>query len=126
MPEHVDVHDHGPGPEHQDEHEHQGHVTDHVVPVTTYIFVFLALMVGTGVTVAASYVDLGLWNTPVAMLIAVTKASLVMMFFMHLKYSPKLFWVWVGAAVFFLVLLLTGTGSDYLARAFLNLGNPGT
>jgi hypothetical protein len=54
--------------------------------------VFLALLVGTGVTVGASYVDLGIWNTPVAMLIAVTKASLVVFFFMHLKYSPRLYW----------------------------------
>ena len=99
---------------------------DHVVPVGTYVAVFLALLVGTGLTVAASYVDLGIWNTPVAMLIAVTKACLVMFFFMHLKYSPKLFWLCMGAAAFFLLLLLTGIGSDYVARAYLNLGNPGT
>jgi cytochrome c oxidase subunit IV len=99
---------------------------DHVVPIWTYIGVFLALMVGTGLTVAASYVNLGMWNTPVAMLIAVTKASLVVFFFMHLKYSPRLFWVWLGAALFFLVLLITGTESDYLARLYLNLGSPGT
>jgi cytochrome c oxidase subunit IV len=108
------------------EHAEATHAQDHVVPVTTYVMVFLALMVGTGLTVAASYVDLGIWNTPVAMLIAVTKASLVVLFFMHLKYSPRLLWVWVGAAVFFLTQLLMGTGADYLARAFLNLGNPGT
>jgi cytochrome c oxidase subunit 4 len=99
---------------------------DHVVPIGTYVAVFLALLVGTGLTVAASYVDLGMWNTPVAMLIALTKASLVVFFFMHLKYSPKLFWLCMGAAAFFLVLMLTGIGSDYVARAYLNLGNPGT
>jgi cytochrome c oxidase subunit 4 len=88
--------------------------------------VFLALMVGTGVTVAASYVDLGIWNTPVAMLIACTKASLVVFFFMHLKYSPRLYWIWLGAAIFFVAHLLLGTGLDYLARAYLNLGSPGT
>jgi cytochrome c oxidase subunit IV len=99
---------------------------DHIVPVGVYVLVFLALLVGTGATVGASYVDLGIWNTPVAMLIAVTKASLVVLFFMHLKYSPKLFWVWVGAAIFFLVLMLTGFASDYLAHLYLNLGNPGT
>jgi cytochrome c oxidase subunit 4 len=99
---------------------------DHVVPVSTYILVFLGLLVGTGITVAASYVDLGIWNTPVAMLIAITKASLVVFFFMHLKYSPRLLWVWLGAALFFLILLITGVESDYLARLYLNLGNPGT
>jgi cytochrome c oxidase subunit IV len=105
-------------------HDEQAH--DHVVPIATYVMVFLALMVGTGATVAASYVDLGIWNTPVAMLIAVTKASLVVFFFMHLKYSPKLFWISVGAAIFWLVNLVLGVGADYVARAFLNLGNPGT
>jgi cytochrome c oxidase subunit IV len=106
-------------PAHEEHH-------DHVVPIWIYVLVFLALMVGTGATVGASYVDLGIWNTPVAMLIAITKASLVVFFFMHLKYSPKLFWVWVGAAIFFLVLMLSGFGSDYLAQLYLNLGNPGT
>ena len=106
-------------------HAH-GDVHDHVVPIRTYVFVFLALLVGTGLTVGASYVDLGIWNTPVAMLIAVTKASLVVFFFMHLKYSPRLYWVWVGAALFFLAHLILGTGADYLSRAFLNLGNLGT
>ena len=105
---------------------HDEELHDHVVPIGTYVMVFLALMVGTGLTVAASYVDLGIWNTPVAMLIAVTKASLVVFFFMHLKYSPKLFWLSVGAAVFWLVNLVLGVGADYVARAILNLGNPGT
>jgi cytochrome c oxidase subunit IV len=105
---------------------HGGEAHDHIVPIGTYVMVFLALMVGTGLTVAASYVDLGIWNTPVAMLIAVTKACLVVFFFMHLKYSPKLFWLSVGAAVFWLVNLVLGVGADYVARAILNLGNPGT
>src|SRR3954467_1140627 len=82
---------------------------DHVVPLGTYIGVFLALMVGTGLTVFASYVDLGIWNTPVALLLAFTKASLVVLFFMHLKYGSRLLWIWVGAAAFFLILLLSGT-----------------
>jgi cytochrome c oxidase subunit 4 len=124
MPEHdpdTNAIDKGQGREHRVEEFH-----GHVVPIGVYVAVFLALLVGTGLTTGASYVDLGIWNTPVAMLIAVTKASLVVFFFMHLKYSPKLFWLALGAAVFFLVLLLTGTGSDYVARVFLNLGNPGT
>jgi cytochrome c oxidase subunit IV len=99
---------------------------DHVVPLGTYVLVFLALMAGTALTVFASYVDLGIWNTPVALLIAMTKASLVILFFMHLKYGSKLLWVWLGAAAFFLILLLSGTASDYLAHLYLNLGSPGT
>ena len=108
------------------EHAHAEPAHDHVVPVSTYVMVFLALMVGTGLTVAASYLDLGIWNTPVAMLIAVTKASLVVFFFMHLKYSPRLYWIWLGAAIFFVAHLVLGTGLDYLARVYLNLGSPGT
>jgi caa(3)-type oxidase subunit IV len=60
------------------------------------------------------------------MLIAVTKASLVVFFFMHLKYSPRLYWLWLGAAVFFIAHMFLGTGLDYLARLYVNLGNPGT
>jgi cytochrome c oxidase subunit 4 len=99
---------------------------DHVVPIGIYVFVFLGLMIGTGLTVFASYVDLGIWNTPVALAIAVSKASLVVLFFMHLKYGSRLQWVWVGAAIFFLLLLLSGTASDVLAHIYLSLGNPGT
>lgn len=99
---------------------------DHVVPLGTYIGVFLALLVGTGLTVFASYVDLGIWNTPVALLIAISKASMVALFFMHLKYGSRLQWLWVGAAIFFLALLLSGTASDLLAHLHLNLGSPGT
>ena len=106
-------------------HLHEGG-HDHVVPVTTYVLVFVALLLGTGLTVGASYLDLGVWNTPVAMLIAVTKASLVVLFFMHLKYSPKLSWVAVGAAVFWLVNMIAGIAADYVSRVYLNLGNPGT
>ena len=101
-------------------------MSEHVVSPRIYLLVFLALMVGTGVTVAASYIDLGLWNTPVAMAIAVTKASLVVFFFMHLKYSPKLMWVAVGAALFWLANMMLGIGADYFSRAYLNLGSPGT
>jgi len=56
----------------------------------------------------------------------VTKASLVVFFFMHLKYSPRLYWIWLGAAIFFVAHLVLGTGLDYLARVYLNLGSPGT
>ena len=99
---------------------------DHVVSLGTYVAVFLALLVGTGLTVFASYVDLGPWNTPVALAIAISKASLVVLFFMHLKYGSRLLWVWLGAAAFFLILLLSGTASDVLAHLYLSLGSPGT
>jgi cytochrome c oxidase subunit 4 len=75
----------------------------------TYLLVFLALMVGTGVTVLASYVHMGWLNTPVAMVIAITKAMLV-------KDHPKLIKVTFAAAFFFFAILVAHTLSDYLSR----------
>ena len=66
------------------EHEH------HIVSPKVYVIVFFALLVGTAATVWASYVDLGLWNPIIALAIACTKATLVVLFFMHVKYSTKL------------------------------------
>ena len=82
----------------------------------TYVLVFLALMVGTAITVLASYVHMGWLNTPVALLIATTKAMLVIMFFMHLKDHPKLIKVTFAAAFFFFLILVAHTLSDYLSR----------
>ena len=82
----------------------------------TYLLVFLALMVGTAVTVLASYVHMGWLNTPVALLIAITKAMLVILFFMHLKDHPKLIKVTFIAAFFFFAILIAHTLSDYLSR----------
>jgi cytochrome c oxidase subunit 4 len=87
----------------------------------TYFLVFLALMVGTAVTVAVTYVHLGWLNLPVALAIAVTKASLVVMFFMHLKDHPKLIKVTFGAAFFFFMILIAHTLSDYLSRGQMGM-----
>ena len=87
----------------------------------TYLLVFLALMVGTAITVLASYVHMGWLNTPVAMLIAITKATLVVMFFMHLKDHPKLIKVTFAAAFFFFMILIAHTLSDYLSRGQMGM-----
>jgi cytochrome c oxidase subunit 4 len=100
------------------------HAPDHVVPVGIYIAVFLALLAGTGLTVWVSTLELGFWNTPVALAIAVTKAMLVILFFMHVKYSPRLVWITLGAAFFWLFHMIIGTIADYLSRNML--GSPGT
>ena len=84
-----------------------------------YFAVFLALMVFTGLTVWAAYQHLGIWNTPVALSIATTKAAMVALIFMHLKDSPKLTALVVGSAVLFLAILLLVTASDYLTRPWL-------
>ena len=62
-------------------------MSGHVVPVKTYILIFVGLMILTAATTGAAFVDMGMWNTPVALLIAVTKMLLVVLFFMHVKYT---------------------------------------
>ena len=91
-------------------------MSGHISPKSTYYAIFGALMVGTVITVAAAFVDLGVLNFPVALTIAVTKATLVILFFMHVKYSSQLTKLFVGMAFFFLVILFGLTLTDYLSR----------
>jgi cytochrome c oxidase subunit 4 len=88
----------------------------HISPKSTYYAIFLALMVGTAITVAVAFVNLGSFNFPVAIGIAVTKATLVILFFMHAKYSSRLTKLFVGTAFFFLAVLLGLSLTDYLSR----------
>lgn len=108
-------------------HEH-GHASDHhgphVVPLGVYFGVFAALLVGTWVTVLAAHQDFGLLNTPVALAIAITKASLVVVFFMHVKYSPRLITLVVVGSFVWLGIMLVITLSDYWTRGWL--GSLGT
>lgn len=97
-------------------------MSDHIVPKSTYYLIFSALMVGTALTVGAAFVDLGALNTVVALAIAVTKATLVVLFFMHVKYSPRLTWLVVIGSVFWLFLLLAITFGDYLTRSWGTYG----
>jgi len=101
---------------------HSDHST-HIVPVSTYIFVFLALIVGTVVTWQVALIDLGRFNVIVALTIAVSKATLVILFFMHVKYSPRLTKLVVLSGVFWLIILLTVTEADLLTRTWM--GVPG-
>ena len=90
---------------------------DHVVSPKVYVLIFLALMVGTAATVGAALLDLGDLTIVVALLIAIIKATLVVLFFMHLRYSHRLNWVFGAAAIFWLVLLVGLTMADVIARA---------
>jgi cytochrome c oxidase subunit 4 len=86
-------------------------------PLPTYLAVFFALLVGTALTVYASGLDLGRFNAPVALTIASIKATLVALFFMHIKgASEKLTKLVVISALFFLLLLLGLTMTDYATR----------
>lgn len=94
----------------------QEHSTHHIVPVRTYILVFAALMVLAALTVGASFINLGMFNNLIALVIAVVKAALIMAFFMHLKYSSRLTWVVAGMGFFWLVIFFVITLGDYIAR----------
>lgn len=89
---------------------------DHVVPVKIYLAVFTTLLVMTAATTLISGVDLGPWNTVVALAIAAFKASLVVLFFMHAKYSPKLTRVVIFGGLFWLAIMLLITFSDFATR----------
>ncbi len=81
-----------------------------------YFLVFLALLVLTGVTVGVSYVDLGPLNTPLALFIAVVKATLVVLYFMHLRQASPLLWIAAGGGFFWLGIMIVLTMSDFVTR----------
>ena len=90
----------------------------HIAPKSSYYGIFGALMVLTVVTVLAAFTDLGILNFPVAIAIAITKATLVILFFMHAKYSSQLTKLFVGTAFFFFAILIGLTFTDYMSRGF--------
>jgi cytochrome c oxidase subunit 4 len=96
----------------------------HVVPIRIYVIIFTSLMVLTATTVAAAYMDLGPLNTVVALVIAVSKATLVILYFMHLRYSPSLTKLVVAGSFLWLLILLVITMTDYWSRGWLP--TPGT
>jgi cytochrome c oxidase subunit 4 len=92
------------------------HAHSHAHGRKMYYVTFIILMVGTIVTYLAAKVELGLFNAPVALTIAVTKAVFVVLFFMHVKDSTRLTKVTIVAGVFWLAILLTLTMTDFLTR----------
>lgn len=91
-------------------------MSEHIVPRKTYFSVFAALIVLTAVTVFAANKDFGRMNDVVAMTIAVTKMMLVLLFFMHVRYSSRLIWVIVASMFFWLLIMLSLTLTDYTSR----------
>ena len=91
--------------------------TQHIVSVKLYAGIFLALLVLTLATAGAAFIDLGGdLNSFVALAIATVKAMLVVLFFMHVRYSSRLTWVFAGAGLFWFLILATFTISDVLTR----------
>jgi cytochrome c oxidase subunit 4 len=99
-------------------------MSEHIVSVRVYVTIFLVLLVGTAVTVLAAFQDFSFHmggrevnlNTVIAMTIAVTKATFVVLYFMHVRYSSRLVWVIVTSALFWMAILFALTFSDYWTR----------
>ncbi len=95
-----------------------------VEPITdtkTYVLVAIALLILTLCTIGASFLNLGHWRAPVALAFAVVKATLVVLFFMHMRYSGPLTKVALIVALVWLGILLMGTVDDYVTRTWLGV-----
>ena len=104
------------------EHTHHGGGNHHIVPLKIYYVIFGTLLVLTAVTVAVAYVDLGPFNTVVAVAIACFKAMIVVLYFMHVKFSTRLVKLTVIAGLYWMGILLVLTMSDYLTRGWGTYG----
>lgn len=89
---------------------------EHIVPIRTYLIIFTVLVVGTAITTAAAYVDLGPLNVVVMLLIAFTKAALVVLFFMHVKFTSRLTQLAAASGFVWLAVMIGLTLSDVLTR----------
>jgi len=91
--------------------------TEHHGPtLQVYVTIFVCLLVGTALTVYAATKDLGALNNVVMLGIAITKATLVILYFMHVRYGPRLIWVLAGSGFAWLAILLAFTVADYVTR----------
>jgi len=98
-------------------------MSEHIVSVRVYISIFLVLLVGTALTVWVAFLDFpGKLNTIIALAIATAKATFVVLYFMHVRYSSRLIWVIVASALFWMGILFAFTFSDYLTRGVLSTG----
>ncbi len=96
--------------------------TAHIIPKRVYYVIYGVLMLCTYLTVQIAFFDLGRLNTVAALLIAVVKATLVVLFFMHVRYSTRLTWAVVLGALFWFGILIVLTMQDYLSRPWLPYG----
>src|ERR1700761_4353635 len=108
---HTDAHD----PANVTNPEHAEH---HIVTPLQYGFVFGSLLIGTLITVVAADFDMGILNPVIALAIACTKAVIVILFFMHVKYQSKLVKLTVISGFFTFIVLITMTLTDYISRAW--------
>jgi cytochrome c oxidase subunit IV len=91
----------------------------HIAPLRLYLTIFGALMVGTVITVWVAFFDLGPLNNVVMLSIACAKALLVVLYFMHVRWSTRLTWVIAGSGFFWLLILFSLTMADYMSRGWI-------
>jgi cytochrome c oxidase subunit 4 len=94
-------------------------VSEHIVSPKIYVVIFASLMVGTAITVWAAFQNFGAFNIVIALAIATVKATLVVLYFMHARYSPKRTHLVIICAVFWLAIMLALTLTDYQSRPIL-------
>ena len=99
-------------------------MSQHVVPPRTYVKVFGGLTVLMVFTMIMAFINLGDLNPAVAVMIAIMKATLIVLFFMNVKYSSRLTWIFVGCGFFWLLILFWLMMPDYLSRDWLNSTQP--
>jgi cytochrome c oxidase subunit 4 len=90
----------------------------------TYVLVFLALLGLLAATLIMAQFDLGLLNSVAAMAIACAKAVLIILYFMHIRYSSRVIWVYAAAGFFWLAILIVLSMSDFLTRGWLPVAGP--
>jgi len=100
-------------------------MSETIVPKGTYLVVWLALLTLLALTVALSYIHLGWFNVVATVAIAAAKAVIIIMYFMHVRYSPRLVWVFVGAGFFWLAILFAFAFGDYYTRIYMPLPTDG-
>ena len=93
-------------------------MAEHIVTSKTYYIIWALLMFFTALTFGVSYVDLGPWSAVIAVVIAATKATIIALFFMHMKYAEKVTQVVGIAALFWLGIMFTLTATDFFTRYF--------
>ena len=88
----------------------------HVVPQKIYVLVFVTLLCMTLITVDVAFYNFGWLNIYLALIIATFKATIVVMYFMHVKFSPRLTWLFAIAGIFWMIILLVLMLADYMSR----------
>jgi cytochrome c oxidase subunit 4 len=96
----------------------------HIVSLRTYTLIFAALLLLLVLTIAVYYFNLGIWSIVIGIAIAVVKALLIILFFMHVRYSSRLTKLFVAAAFIWLAILMVGTMHDYISRGWLPPPSP--